>query len=155
MVSSKLTAYAYKGWDGSDAEPIAIDATREARAFVTSLPPGTRQPEVSAGYDGSIGLSWSGRDMQMFAHFPPSGSMDFSFQLGRFGWNHSKRISARDPEILEEIRPTFGYIAENLVASILITTLSVTILSIINTSPPEAEALPHRKALPGDRQNPV
>jgi hypothetical protein len=144
-VSSALEPYRRKGWDGSDAEPIAVDATRQAQSFVEALPMGTQPPQVTAGYDGSVGLSWCARNMKMFAHFPPSGLMDFSFSLDRFPWAFSKQASAFDPGFIEDIRPTFGYIVRSvLLASITITTFTF----LVSNMPKERKAKTALKVAP-------
>jgi len=109
-VSCQLEAFSQRGWDGDDADPVALRATTQAQIFTQKLPPGTLLPEVSAGYDGSIGLAWSQPEMTMFAHFPPAGAMDFTFDLPRHGLRYSKRLEANAQDLLDEIRPILDYI---------------------------------------------
>jgi hypothetical protein len=114
IVHSALESFRQQDWDGDGAEPVAVEAVSQASEFVGALPFGTTPPHVSVGYDGSIGLAWQAPGFNMFAHFPARGVMDFTYELNRFGWRHSKRMSVNNSELLDEIRPTFGYIRQEI-----------------------------------------
>lgn len=143
-ISDELAEYVEGGWDGDDAAPVAITAKLGVQTFTTRLPVGTLLPEVSAGYDGSIGLAWSQPEMSMFAHFPPTGEMDFTFHLRRHGFRYSKRLDANARELLEEIKPVLEYIRPQRDAVIFfigITAGTYTVTSEVKVKRNEAIAL--------------
>jgi hypothetical protein len=111
QLSASLDPYHVDDWDGDGASAIAPYAVGELKKFIGVLPPNTVVPEVSAGYDGSIGLAWHEPELSMVVHIPPTGMLDFTFDLSRHALRYSKKLAAGDPTLINEIRPTLAYIS--------------------------------------------
>ncbi|MDA0739195.1 MAG: hypothetical protein O2999_03955 [Nitrospirae bacterium] len=53
-------------WDGYDAEPVSIEACKEAAKFLQKLPSTIPLPEIIAEPDGDIGLEWHVNNRNLF-----------------------------------------------------------------------------------------
>lgn len=70
-------------WDGFNALPVDFDSFALARAFLLSLPFGTKAPAVGAHPDGQISVEWySGPRRSLTISFDPVGELHYAALTG-------------------------------------------------------------------------
>jgi hypothetical protein len=71
------------GWDGHQAEPVALETYRHAYAFLEAYPPEMPLPTVGAEPDGHLTLEWHRNSRRTLSvSVSPSGELHYSALIG-------------------------------------------------------------------------
>jgi len=91
-------------WDGHGAEPISLEAYRNAYAFVEALPMGCRSPSVGAEPDGHVTFEWyKSTSRVLSASVSPEGMIYYAALLGSGKRSGAEPFRGEIPQPLLEI----------------------------------------------------
>lgn len=91
-------------WDGFNALPVSYDSFALAKAFLLSLPLGTKVPSAGAHPDGQISLEWyNGPRRSLTISFDPVGDLHYAALAGPSRVCGTAAFDCEVPQIIREL----------------------------------------------------
>lgn len=135
-IMNQLHKYAAANWDGDGADGVPEKVLAKVRDLFVSLPE-TYLPDVTAGYNGSVGLSWRPEGLSLFILVSAEGSVGVRYRAQRYNLDFSASFEDHAPvsDIIWDLRPTLGFIEGPGWRSLITTEMtSVTTITVKTTT---------------------